>query len=576
MIEPEHKYVNYYDANIQCDECYLYKLAAVDVAGNVSYYSDVVSATALPDDEKPVIMGIAPKANSVIGENTSIQVTARDNSGLAKLNVQLKDNETGIWKNIYTKELSDRSTLEKFTLDLTDMATGDYSIRLNATDEAGNVGDYYVATYSLDNQAPKLDYKTTTGDFCVDIGLVGVLPEDYDYFQVYRRKKSAISQDYYEFQKIATVRNSKTYKDETVEPWYDYEYKLHIYDQCGNYYETPISVCHATDNDTMAPVLNVTGNVRTIEGLEICVDAGESYDNVRIENIIWEISDGTVKTGRKLKHVFDEEGEYQIKVTAVDGAGNQTKADVNVKVLPKAGNGIIHIKVVDEVGHALPYAYVYMNDTNDSSVCYRTDGHGMLTFTSKVGDYKVAAYKANYIPKDIGVSVSEYQENTYQITLPKGEIIVGSLTVEKMTLEEMEYAGVDFSDPSNCNVFNIDIELGFAEKPITNNVVTVTTSLQSNTGGGIGINSIPITNENGGGTGADSPELPPGSGIGSSGGSSYISICKSEDTEVEEPLLVYLNTSQTVSWLKDMYSVNLQVLNTADYQRHHDKSQNLP
>ena len=53
--ESECRTKNYYDTSVGYGESYLYKVAAVDVAGNISELSDTAVASPVNDTEPPVI-----------------------------------------------------------------------------------------------------------------------------------------------------------------------------------------------------------------------------------------------------------------------------------------------------------------------------------------------------------------------------------------------------------------------------------------------------------------------------------------------------------------------------------------
>lgn len=84
---------------------------------------------------------------------------------------------------------------------------------------------------------------------------------------------------------------------------------------------------------------------------------------------------------------------------------------------------------------AVPDAGVYLilarTDENDQ---YQRDGYAELTATK--GMYPIGAYKDGYLPVKKEVQITEKQTTEVSLTLVKKDIIVGDLTVRRMTLEE--------------------------------------------------------------------------------------------------------------------------------------------
>ena len=555
LIKDDLQNATYNDTDIEPGKSYIYRMVAVDKAGNVSEYSDLCTASALRDKSAPYIAGVSLVNGTVIGEDTDLTIIARDNSKLSHIEVDIMDNTEGIWINLAKKKASGsiyRATVE---LQLHNMPEGKYSYRIRAIDEAGNQSEYLNMVYVLDTTPAVAGIEANTGDLCIDISME--LPEDKDFTHVdiYRREISEGGEAKSDYTKIYTGAKSE-YKDKDIEPWQYYEYKLHSYDEVGNCYVSDAVSSYGTDNDTEAPVAILPDSVRVLAGMEVCLDGGESSDNVRIASYSWELSDGTTYTGRQMTHIFNQQGTYDVTLTVTDVAGNSSSTTSKVQVIGKDGAGSIIINVVDTAGKPVPYAYVYLNDSLNSEKSYKTDCHGKVTVSAKRGDYIAAAYKTGYIPKDIDVTVSEYEDLEYTITIPSGDIVVGDFSVHKMSLEEMVEAGVDFSAPENMHRFTFEVMLEFQEYPIPVEVVYVGDAYSGGNfeieSGGFGVKDEPL--DLGGG---DFAKTNP-----------KVKLIKPKDlgADVDHPLIVTVRTIQTVSWLKDMYSVELGVLNTADAQ----------
>ncbi len=556
MLRDNLQNATYNDSTVEAGKAYIYRMVAIDKAGNVSEYSNQCTASARQDETAPYIAGMSRVSGTVVSDDANLEIIARDNSDLKSIEVDIKDKDLGIWTNLAKKDASGSIYRAEVDLGLDYMAEGEYEYRIRAIDEAGNESEYSNVTFTLDTTSPKADIEATEGDLCINLKLELPSDEDFSYVDIYRRQVSLEGEAEGEFTRIYTGSEA-SYRDKDIIPWQNYEYKLHSYDQVGNCYVSDTVISYGTDNDTENPVAVVPDSIRVLEGMEIYIDGGESSDNVRIVSYSWEISDGTSHTGRQIIHSFDEAGVYDVTLTVTDAAGNTATATTKVQVIEKNGAGSIVITVCDTEGKPVPYAYVYLNDSLDSEKSYKTDSQGQVTISAKRGDYLAAAYKAGYIPKDIAVRVSEFEDLSYTITIPKGDIVVGDFSVHRMTLEEMVEAGVDFSAPENMHRFTFEVALEFAEYPIPVDIVYIVDSLGAGVfegeGGGFGVEDKPIGGQGGGNFDREKPKA---------------KVVKPKNEQgmavIEQPIIVTVRTVQTVSWLKDMYSVELGVLNTAD------------
>ena len=144
-----------------------------------------------------------------------------------------------------------------------------------------------------------------------------------------------------------------------------------------------------------------------------------------------------------------------------DAAGNKAHGSTTVRIYEKDGRGTARVKVADESGAAIPYALVYVEMAEGETMSLTADGYGYVAIAAKTGVCRVAAYATDYLPNDIQVTIGEAEQKEYTLTLVKDELIVGDLTVRRMTLEEMVEAGVDFSAPENYNRFVFNVSLTF-------------------------------------------------------------------------------------------------------------------
>jgi hypothetical protein len=139
------------------------------------------------------------------------------------------------------------------------------------------------------------------------------------------------------------------------------------------------------------------------------------------------------------------------------------------------------------------------------------------------------------------------------LRLKPGKLVIGELTVKRLTLSEIQDAGIDTSAPENQFVYKFEVHLAFNNQPLTNNFIV------NGNGAFLGAYS-PITI--GGGYGGG------GGGGGYGGGSGYytaypVAIPHPSHPEVR-PTVAYMVIPAEARWLKEFFEVGLTLENTAD------------
>ena len=539
---------NYYDSNVSLNGSYVYKIAAVDLAGNEGECSDEIFATVAKDEEKPEITGMSPESGGILGNKGTLKTLAVDNAKLGSVTFEYRKagEAEEHWQLIRELSTTESAYLATYVWDTSALEEGSYLVRAWARDAAGNVSDAKVSTYQLDHTAPDAPViSTETGNYKITVHIDAQQTDDLYYFDVQRREVGNRN-----FTSLDKGIDSK-FVDWTADPSKVYFYRVGAYDRYGNVNWSEEAEGYALAEDDIPPVAALPENLVGLVGMEMAFDGIGSTDNIRIAEYVWDMGDGHTRNGAQPVYTYQTAGTYTVTLQVKDTSGNIGTASTQVQVYDRVGRGMTKVQVVNEDGHPIPYALVYANLGNGEILSLQSDSNGMATIAASVGAYSVAAYANNYLPNDIDIIVSEYEIREYTLTLVEDELIVGDLTVRRMTMEEMIDAGVDFSDPENYNTYIFSATFTFREEPIPIHTRYKFDQRSGPIFTGFAKSEGTQGHQNNPGTGDGSNNPSPDQANGTGG-------------ETPEPILVYVNTVQSISWMKEMYMVELGILNNAN------------
>ncbi|SFS02769.1 fibronectin type III domain-containing protein [Anaeromicropila populeti] len=538
---------NYYDTDVEYEGVYYYCISAVDIAGNEGARSEEVVATVQADGQAPAIRSFSPSNGTSVGENPSISILALDNSCLGSILLEYKGETEGSegWNVIASSTVDGKSYLLKTTWMTEQLSDGLYDFRVKVTDKNGNQSDYVTYQYSLDTDASSApEVILTPKDYCMELSWAKLEENDFAYFEIYRKVES---EENYSCIKKGT---GTSYDDWEVTPNISYSYKVCFYDSCRNCSESNVVEGIPLDNDVIKPVASIAENLSGIVGMELGFDGTASTDNVGIVKYKWDMGDGTILYGSQPVYTYDKDGVYSVTLTVEDEKGNQASASTSVTIYPAEDAGSAKVRVVDESNNPIPYAYFCIQLLGGETETYRADYSGYVKLSVESGTYKVAAYKQGYLPKEDLLTITPESHVKMSITLQSGDLVVGDLTWHRMEIQEMLEAGVDLSDPENYDSFSFSVTLTFAQQPLP---VEYEFQVIGQT-----VNVIEDTSE------TDKPKEDKQTVIETL----HVERVKKPssnagDGEEDVPILVYLHTSAGISWLKDIYAVELGVLNNA-------------
>ncbi|MGN0386256.1 MAG: fibronectin type III domain-containing protein, partial [Lachnospiraceae bacterium] len=542
-LEKECITSNYVDTTVSYGNSYIYRMTAVDHAGNEGPYSNNVYVTILQDKDAPVVEAISPFDGDTIGKESTIGVAVTDNAKLSSVRVEYRPlkEENAVWITLAETAVTGRSAYVETDWNAEGLEEGSYRVRALAWDESGNQSTPAYVNYTLDTTPPgPVTLAAENGHFKIHLTISGEHVKEADK-QVLKRRKVGEK----EFEILCTM-DGTTYQDKGVEPYCVYEYRVDSYDAYGNYSSSEIVTAFADNLDVEAPVTVIPELTVGLTDMEIVFDGTQSTDNVRIVRYVWDMGDGETREGPRVNYAYTQPGEYTVKLTTYDAAGNLSEAEGLVYVLERTGMGTAKVQVTTSSGEAIPFASVYVRNGIDDSLLLRADSDGYVTICAKAGFQEVAAYQTNYLPAEKEIYISPYEETTEQIKLVKSELILGGISAHLMTLEEMEEAGVSFSDPANFHTFTYELTLTFERCPLP---------------------LIVIVDKEG-------TTFRPGEMYGAPGElldfdvhiAPVVERQERKTEDEEKPVFAYLVRQESISWMKNMYDVELGILNAADPQ----------
>lgn len=459
---------NYFDRNTEGDQTYWYQIAVRDYAGNISQRTQAVQGSVQEDTQAPEIHSVAPVSGTVLGQGRKkFSVLASDNRQLKKMTAYYGVNSKENLQELASKEnIEDYYYVLETELPLDSMEDGDkVYIKVIAEDIHGMTAESEIYEYTIDKTAPLLENVQVSGDEeKITVQWTGFQEEDLQGYQIYR--KPAGGSYTIVGQKLKEDNQGNyIFHDYTGEVKETYSYKVEAVDTAGNTYSL------LSENVWLTAVMKLEAGLvcETWQSVdtEYAFDASSTVSEAGVARFEMDFGDGqepVVQTDPEFIHRYSAAGNYQVTLTVTDQAGNQDSYTKEVQVKEPELLGTVKVHVEDADGQSLSGMPVYFDLDNTSDNVRYTDSRGDTEFISQVGKFSVGAYDTNYLPVKRDVVVRSNTDTEITLTMVKAPIVTGKFEVDRMTLDEIQAAGIDIADPANQHVMKFTIHLTYTER----------------------------------------------------------------------------------------------------------------
>ncbi len=219
--------------------------------------------------------------------------------------------------------------------------------------------------------------------------------------------------------------------------------------------------------------------------------------------------------------------------------------------------GTVKFRVVDaQKLTPLSGANIYVSTENDGDITLKTGADGTVSAVLPVGALPVSAYADGKITRNITINVAKGENVIPDIGLGSRPAVSGSLTYKEMTKQEIIDAGIDVNADGNNHVVKYTTTLTFAPGIDSISITSYFRSKDDGEGGNTGVSGRP-----GGGVYA-------GGYVGQSGTVSKPGTGIKTNLSDGTPITIYPVSERCymivygqVRWLKEMYDVELLVIN---------------
>lgn len=439
---------------IEANKIYYYKVTAVDKRNNESEASAVLSAKIEKDVTKPEVLSYLPKENSKITKQAFLTLSAYDNVALASISLQYASDGKN-WREVETRTIdSTKHEIHEFVIDLSEekYPIGDAFFKYVLTDKDGNTAEEIIK-YDIYKYELPVEPTINILDDRLVIEYEGN-KDTVDYYEISKKLPESTEESY--------VAKRKETGEVNVELESGYEYIVKVVDIFGVFATSSITYDKVLpDNEKPLAVINKQ-NISVLVNEEVDFDATLSTDNVGIVSYSWNFGDGNSAKDKQVKHAYDKPGTYEVTLTVKDAANNEasTTAKVEVKENFEDKYAKFSINILSRVDKSfVKDASVNIEDFEGNSVISYVASESTNVILEP-GTYYVEVNANGYFSTKKIITVTLETENV-DIYLGNADFISGEMNVTELTYDEMIDLGIDVNDPDNQHVYKYEISLEF-------------------------------------------------------------------------------------------------------------------
>jgi len=338
----------YIDKKVSAGETYIYKVTSVDIFGHESAGTLSDAVTVFSDITPPQIKSFLPLSGEKLKGEVNVSAIAIDNFMVKSYEFFYSkiDNGEKIWVSLGS---SSSGTIKWDTI--AHASEGECELKVVVKDSYNNVSEA-VAVYTIDNTPPEAPIlSASASELMITLMWQPITAaEDFDHYRVYR----SVSDDETSSFVLLTRTEDTLYADNTAPIDQDSYYMITAVDKMGNESQGSNIVKIRPGSDITPPVIDkfepMTGTVIRSG----CYITAHAVDNVGVEGYIfeyrpvdenynaiegidWNLIAEVQNTGSGVVsiewdtlaigssgNILYPDGNYQIRVTAYDKAGNSS------------------------------------------------------------------------------------------------------------------------------------------------------------------------------------------------------------------------------------------------------------
>ncbi len=526
------------DSNVVADGAYYYRISAVDRAGNRSSVAKSGLVKRVPDTQKPVIEQCVLTFNQsfICEARRSFQVLATDDNRVKSITAACRCKETDAWAPVETSDYRANTArtelIVRGELPTSILTNDSVTVQVTASDEAGNT-DVKEFTFAIDNLKAEIKDATVKTEnnqvvlnwTCPDVtGVSG--------FYVYRKVGTAGTETCFASTKPVKGQTAYTVADTNLTTGGNMVYRIVAVMDNGNM----VSVTLDPIKIQAVPQADLIYTSAQVLGASYSYDATGSKNADDIVNVHISFGDEAAADKQSVKnaiftHTYAEVGTYEVTLTVTNASGMTDTKKVTVTVMEPNIMSTVVATVKKMDGTPAAGAAVYVDVGTEQQNKYYTDENGKVEISCTAGDHEFGVFGNGYLPATKTATLRPGAKTELEFSIVEDQLVTANFEVNRMTLEEIKAAGIDVSDPENCQIVKIDVQLSYT----VTSTVTDHIHIYFDTARGIVVSS--------------------------GGGSNYHYIVKAVSRDVKTVILMRIPVQ--AQFIKEFFKVDMIVMNHA-------------